>query len=56
MQIICLGTASCYPTASRSVSCTAVRFEGIAFLKINYKKKKGYYEIAFKHEVSYSKR
>lgn len=28
MQIICLGTASCYPTSSRSVSCTAIRFEG----------------------------
>ncbi|PSN39332.1 Zinc phosphodiesterase ELAC protein 1 [Blattella germanica] len=27
MQIICLGTASCYPTANRSVSCTALRFE-----------------------------
>jgi len=39
MQIICLGTASCYPTASRSVSCTAIRFEGTAFLKINYRKK-----------------
>ncbi|XP_021918972.1 zinc phosphodiesterase ELAC protein 1-like isoform X2 [Zootermopsis nevadensis] len=27
MKIICLGTASCYPTSNRSVSCTAVRFE-----------------------------
>ncbi|XP_069675573.1 zinc phosphodiesterase ELAC protein 1-like [Periplaneta americana] len=27
MHIICLGTASCYPTSTRSVSCTAVRFE-----------------------------
>jgi hypothetical protein len=32
MQIICLGTASCYPTCSRSVSCTAIRLEGILIM------------------------